>query len=1156
GVRLLLCCSVPVELGAGAELTTIEVPPLPPAAAAKLACLVCPDLAGPPAGGASGGGRPSGVTQLPPLLTVGPSLRFPAATAAALTAAGAGQDVAGGGEGGSSSISSGGVEGGGGGSSDEASRVALAVRCLPLAVRLVCGLRAEGRLSTKDIEALGARASRASLASAPLASAGWEEVTVSVIAACLSTLPMQQQVALLQLSALPPAGAGPDTTLASLNATTPAAAVIGRGTLTALQRQGLTAQSSLPGRRTQTVMHSLVRSVVVSALAPALDLAIRPAAEERVAAALLAAVGGWGRSYGTREGGSSVLAAARAAQPEFAELLALLTRTAPRLTTGTAPFGASSTGGAPPSPEASAAAAAGQRLPLETIVTAAKGFNGDVAELLSGLGALPALEAVCEAMSAPAVGLVANRAYKVEMANVYRVHALALAAQGKYEEAQAHGNMCIQLRAEAARRNPNSPAIASANMCLAAALAGMRYFENAEELLRQAVDICVASLGESNPHTAWALAALAAALEAQPTKATQAEALYRRALDARLAVQGPLHPRTIEATLALAACLRSAGRYADAKPLYDTASAASHRVFGEFHANTAFAIAGAATCADAMAEAEAAAGGGATELVAAVQRQEADHSRAAAILSALAVDNAEAAAAAYGRARNLTLQGRHAGAEPLYRRAVELCSRNLPRDPEGRDQATTIASLLALGRCLLAAGKPGEAQGVLERGLTAKVRVLGTQAHPEAAAIARDVAAAALAARRFTAAEPLCRQALAMAQHGVGMESREAAFALSEYGRCLTLQGRHTAAEPILRQALEVRQTSDGDGAAATAAARIALAENLAAQQEVKEAEQLFRQAREELRRLLVACGEGRGGGSGKGGEEWGARELELAAAAAAAGLGGVLAGERKGPEAEEMLKEALEARRRLLGQDHSDTQAVLSSLSSALSALGQHTQAEELLRAELAAAERAGGPTHPNTAAAMNALASCLHAQGRHAEAEPLFMSARNVCTTQLGAEHPNTLAVGANLAACLGAQGRHAEALPLLEAQIEATKRVQGEEHPDVAASLNHLASTLQTLGRLEEAERAARRAVALYGAALGSGHPNSALAANTLALVLLAPAGPAGVVAPGRVAEAQTLLEEALKTCTSRLGPQHPWTQSTKRNLDAACAAAGKR
>ncbi len=55
----------------------------------------------------------------------------------------------------------------------------------------------------------------------------------------------------------------------------------------------------------------------------------------------------------------------------------------------------------------------------------------------------------------------------------------------------------------------------------------------------------------------------------------------------------------------------------------------------------------------------------------------------------------------------------------------------------------------------------------------AQVRALGTQAHADVASIGRQLAAAAMATRRYAVAEPLCRQALAMAQHGVGLESKE-----------------------------------------------------------------------------------------------------------------------------------------------------------------------------------------------------------------------------------------------------------------------------------------------------------------------------------------------------------------------------------------------
>ncbi|KAG2492987.1 hypothetical protein HYH03_008886 [Edaphochlamys debaryana] len=1064
GVRLLLASSATIDLGDGADVTTVDVPPMTSMVAAKLASAVCPDL-----------------------------------------------------------------------NAGNAARVALACRCLPLAVRLAAGLRAEGRLSTKDIEALGRTASKDGAASPP-------EAMVQVIAGCLTALPTPNQVALLQLSSLPPAGANPDATLAALNASAPAAAVHGRTMLAALGRQGLAGASTLPGRRTQTVMHSLVRSVAVTSLAPALDLAVRPAAEDRVALALLAALSGWGRSYGSREGCSSVLAAARAGQPELAELLALLTRTNPRI--------AGVVGNPPPivsgevASSEEAAAAAAQRLPLETIVTAAKGFNGDTAELLHGLGALPALEAVCEALSAPAVGLAANRAYKVEMANVYRIHALALTAQLKFEEAQTHGNECIRLREDAARANPNSPAIASANMCLAAAYHGMRYYENAEELLRRSVEICVGGLGEKNPHTAWALAALAASLEAQPAKAAEAEELYRRALEARTAVQGPHHPRTIEATLTLANHLRNKGRFADAAPLYEAAVPSCLRVFGEYHASTACAISGAATCADAVAEEHAMLPDG-SDVRTAAESHEPGHTRAGRIIESLVLESPDAAAAYYGRAKNLLQQGKGAEAEPCFRRAVELCGRTLLRDPQGREHPFTVICQLAFADCLMANSRPTEAQGVLERALAAKIGIVNSQKHPEVAAIAKKLAAAAIATRRYAAAEPLCRQALAMAQHGVGMESAEAAHALSEYGRCLTLAGRHPSAEPVLHQALGLWVKLQGEGGPDTASARVALAECLAAQQDPLAAEEHFKKAHEALTVIAAEAKSEMKEGPEK---ERQAKEWALKRAAAAHGLAlcrmeqAAFTGQSRAKEAEPVLREALKTRRILLGWAHRETGATLNALATCLGEQGKYDEAEKLFRKDLEEAEKGDGPEHANTATALSALAGCLQAQGKLKDAEPLFARARDISSKALGPEHPNSLTVTANLATCMGAQGRHKDALPLYKDLVENTKKLQGEDHPDVATALNQLASCQQSLGDFEGAEASSQAAVDIFKKALGEDHPNAALAINTLGLVQLAAKKPK---------EAVATLETAFKICTEKLGAGHPWTLATQRNLEAAKA-----
>ena len=83
----------------------------------------------------------------------------------------------------------------------QASRLALATRCLPLATRLAAGLRAEGRLSTRDVEALGAAAARPRPGGLDLGGGGGgsqeaspADMTVAIIAGCMTALPTAQQV--------------------------------------------------------------------------------------------------------------------------------------------------------------------------------------------------------------------------------------------------------------------------------------------------------------------------------------------------------------------------------------------------------------------------------------------------------------------------------------------------------------------------------------------------------------------------------------------------------------------------------------------------------------------------------------------------------------------------------------------------------------------------------------------------------------------------------------------------------------------------------------------------------------------------------------------------------------------------------------------------
>ncbi|PNH00118.1 Kinesin light chain, partial [Tetrabaena socialis] len=262
-----------------------------------------------------------------------------------------------------------------------------------------------------------------------------------------------------------------------------------------------------------TVMHSLVRAVVVSALAPALDLTVRPAAEDRVAAVLLASAAGWAKAYGSREGGSSVLAAARASQPEFAELLSLLSRMGPRQNTG---------GGAPPP--------IGRHPTAEPLLRQALDLR----------------------MKTGGEANIATAAARMALADCLAAQQDAAGAEQHYRA--AHVAM-VPLAAGAEKDAEKEMAVAAAAHGLGATLAAQQRSAEAEPLLKDALETRRRLLGPEHKDTGATLAALANCL-GDLARYGEAEALFRADLEAATKAQGPMHPDTATAMSALAGCLQ------------------------------------------------------------------------------------------------------------------------------------------------------------------------------------------------------------------------------------------------------------------------------------------------------------------------------------------------------------------------------------------------------------------------------------------------------------------------------------------------------------------------------------------------------------------------------------------------------------------------
>jgi tetratricopeptide (TPR) repeat protein len=250
--------------------------------------------------------------------------------------------------------------------------------------------------------------------------------------------------------------------------------------------------------------------------------------------------------------------------------------------------------------------------------------------------------------------------------------------------------------------------------------------------------------------------------------------------------------------------------------------------------------------------------------------------------------------------------------------------------------------------------------------------------------------------------------------------------------------------------------------------------------------------------------------------------------------------------EAEPLHRQALEARERTLGPDHTDTLTSVNNLAVLLKTQGKLAEAEPLSRRALEARERTLGADHADTLMSASNLASLLQAQSKLAEAEPLHRRALEARERTLGADHAHTLTSVGILASFFQAQGKFAEAEPLSRRALEAFERTLGADHAHTLTSVGILAGLLQAQGKLAEAEPLHRRALQARERTLGADHTNTLASVNNLAMMLKD---------EGKFAEAEPLSRRALEARERTLGPDHADTLSSVSNLALLLQAQGK-
>ena len=286
--------------------------------------------------------------------------------------------------------------------------------------------------------------------------------------------------------------------------------------------------------------------------------------------------------------------------------------------------------------------------------------------------------------------------------------------------------------------------IARASNELAQLLMRTSRFGEAEPLMRQALDMYVAALGELHSTVATCLNNLAALLQ-DTNRIEEAEPLMRRALEICEATLGEQHPTVAIHLNNLARMLQDTNRIEEAEPLMRRALEIDEATLGELHPSVAICLNNLAT------------------LLRATNRIE--------------------------------------EAEPLMRRALEIDEATL-----GEQHPSVARDLNNLATLLQDTNRIEEAEPLMRRALEIDEGAFDKQ-HPSVAICLNNLATLLRATNRIEEAEPLMRRALEIDEATLGEQHPSVARDLNNLATLLRATNRIEEAEPLMRQSLDIFDT-------------------------------------------------------------------------------------------------------------------------------------------------------------------------------------------------------------------------------------------------------------------------------------------------------------------------------------------------------------
>ena len=215
----------------------------------------------------------------------------------------------------------------------------------------------------------------------------------------------------------------------------------------------------------------------------------------------------------------------------------------------------------------------------------------------------------------------------------------------------------------------------------------------------------------------------------------------------------------------------------------------------------------------------------------------------------------------------------------------------------------------------------------------------------------------------------------------------------------------------------------------------------------------------------------------------------------------------------------------------------LLDTIGVVYTNLGLYDEADEPLRQALELRRSLHGDQHLDTAASLNHLGKLNYFNGQLEAARSLYEQALAIHRAMLGDADIATAQTHNNLGELLVAQGDFEGAIAAHRTALSIRERVLGKAHREVGMSLNNLAGALRRKGNVTAAEDAYRRAIAVNRQALGENNPEVATNLSNLGVFLMS---------VGQYEEAFAQHNEALRIRRAVLDPEHPHIANSLHNV----------